>query len=47
MAGQTFDNERTDTQLLDGIAHGDERGCSHRGKRGDGRAAGNGAGDHG
>ena len=24
MAGQTFDNERTDTQLLEGIAHGDE-----------------------
>jgi RNA polymerase sigma-70 factor (ECF subfamily) len=24
MAGQTLDNERTDTQLLEGIAHGDE-----------------------
>jgi RNA polymerase sigma-70 factor (ECF subfamily) len=24
MAGQTFDNERTDTQLLEGIAQGDE-----------------------
>jgi RNA polymerase sigma-70 factor (ECF subfamily) len=28
MAGQTFDNEPTDAQLLEGIAHGDEAGLA-------------------